>query len=528
MQLYVTLGAQRATKILGIFARLDRRDGKPQYLRHMPRIWRYLRRALIHPAMNDLKAWYDAHVLPPNRASDAMRAMVLAAGLGTRMRPLTDTLPKPLVQVAGQALLDHVLDRLADAGVETAVVNVHHMADQIENHLKGRTRPRIVISDERGELLDTGGGVVKALKLLGDRAVPAHEFRHAVDRGRDAEPAAPGGGLRSGAAWTSCCCCASTTASIGYDGRGDFVMAPDGRLARRAERQVAPFVYAGAAMLSPALFADAPKGKFSLNTMFDRAIEAGRLYGQRLEGTWMHVGTPARHRRRRKRRSPKVWSSARAPPYNGAHAARFHDSAHPRRFCSTLIGALRDGRLIDGSVVGDPLALADATLFLPTRRACALAREVFLEALEDRRRRAAAASCRSATSTRTNWRSPTWRTAPKRWRFPTRSAASNGACCWRNSCSRGSRRPSLRTGTGQPLVANSPASALALADALARLMDDMTTRQVAWDRLDDIVPREYDEYWKKSLEFLQIAREVLAGDSRRAAARSIRRRGAIS
>ena len=96
-----------------------------------------------------------------------MRAMVLAAGLGTRMQPLTDTLPKPLVKVAGQALLDHVLDRLANAGVETAVVNVHHMADQIENHLKGRTRPRIEISDERGELLDTGGGVVKALKRLG-------------------------------------------------------------------------------------------------------------------------------------------------------------------------------------------------------------------------------------------------------------------------------------------------------------------------------------------------------------------------
>ncbi len=94
--------------------------------------------------------------------------MVLAAGLGTRMRPLTDTLPKPLVQVAGKALIDHALDRLADAGVETAVVNVHHMADQIENHLKGRTRPKIEISDERGELLDTGGGVVKALQRLGD------------------------------------------------------------------------------------------------------------------------------------------------------------------------------------------------------------------------------------------------------------------------------------------------------------------------------------------------------------------------
>ena len=221
-----------------------------------------------------------------------MRAMVLAAGLGTRMRPLTDTLPKPLVKVAGQALLDHVLDRLADAGVETAVVNVHHMADQIENHLKGRTRPKIEISDERGELLDTGGGVVKALKRLG-----AEPFFHMNSDTLWIEGVTPNlPRLAAGfdpARMDILLLLASTTASIGYEGRGDFVMAPDGRLARRAERQVAPFVYAGAAMLSPAQFADAPKGKFSLNTMFDRAIEAGRLYGQRLEGTWMHVGTPA-------------------------------------------------------------------------------------------------------------------------------------------------------------------------------------------------------------------------------------------
>ena len=221
-----------------------------------------------------------------------MRAMVLAAGLGTRMQPLTDTLPKPLVKVAGQALLDHVLDRLANAGVETAVVNVHHMADQIENHLTGRTRPRIEISDERGELLDTGGGVVKALKRLGPEP-----FLHMNSDTLWIEGVTPNlPRLAAGfdpARMDILLLLASTTASIGYDGRGDFLMAPDGRLSRRAERQVAPFVYAGAAMLSPAQFADAPKGKFSLNTMFDRAIEAGRLYGLRLEGTWMHVGTPA-------------------------------------------------------------------------------------------------------------------------------------------------------------------------------------------------------------------------------------------
>jgi MurNAc alpha-1-phosphate uridylyltransferase len=220
------------------------------------------------------------------------RAMVLAAGLGTRMRPLTDTLPKPLVPVAGKALIDHVLDRLADAGVTTAVVNVHHKADAIEAHLKGRTRPKIVISDERGELLDTGGGVVKALPQLG--TAPFFHMNSDTLWIEGVTPNLPRLAAQFDAARMDILLLlASTTASIGYEGRGDFVMAPDGRLSRRAEREVVPFVYAGAAVLSPALFADAPKGAFSLNRLFDRATEAGRLFGLRLEGTWMHVGTPA-------------------------------------------------------------------------------------------------------------------------------------------------------------------------------------------------------------------------------------------
>jgi MurNAc alpha-1-phosphate uridylyltransferase len=226
------------------------------------------------------------------KTSSPSRAMVLAAGLGTRMRPLTDALPKPLVAVAGKPLLDHVLDRLADVGVTTAVVNVHHMADAIEAHLKGRTRPKIVISDERGELLDTGGGVAKALTLLGDapffhvnsdtiwiEGVMPNLSRLAAQFDPDVMDAA--------------LLVAATATSIGYEGRGDFTMMPDGRLRRRTEREVVPFVYAGAAILSPKMFADAPAGKFSLNTLFDRALEAGRLFGLRLEGTWMHVGTPA-------------------------------------------------------------------------------------------------------------------------------------------------------------------------------------------------------------------------------------------
>jgi len=219
------------------------------------------------------------------------RAMVLAAGLGTRMRPLTDALPKPLVRVAGKALLDNVLDRLADVGVTTAVVNVHYMADAIEAHLKGRTRPNIIISDERGELLDTGGGVVKALTLLGDAP-----FFHVNSDTIWIDGVKPNLGLLAAAfapdRMDALLLLAPTATSIGYAGRGDFAMTTEGRLVRRGEREVVPFVYAGAAILSPALFRGAPAGAFPLTAVFDQAAEAGRLHGLRLEGVWMHVGTP--------------------------------------------------------------------------------------------------------------------------------------------------------------------------------------------------------------------------------------------
>ena len=218
-------------------------------------------------------------------------AMVLAAGFGARMRPLTATMPKPLVQVDGRALLDHVLDRLADAGVERAVVNVHYLAEQIIAHTAARAKPKVTISDERGLLLDTGGGVVKALAELGDApffhinsdtiwidGVKPNLLRLA--EGFDA------------AAMDALLLLAPTAGSVGYAGRGDFTMAPDGRLQRRGERDVAPFVYAGAAILSPALFAGAPRDAFPLTTLFDRAAAASRLAGLRLEGLWMHVGTP--------------------------------------------------------------------------------------------------------------------------------------------------------------------------------------------------------------------------------------------
>jgi MurNAc alpha-1-phosphate uridylyltransferase len=218
-------------------------------------------------------------------------AMVLAAGFGQRMRPLTDKMPKPLVQVGGKALLDHVLDRLADAGVKRAIVNVHYLAEQIERHVAQRTSPQITISDERGVLLDTGGGVVKALPLLGD-APFFHINSDTIwidgvkpNLTRLAETFDP-------ATMDALLLLAPGAGSIGYSGRGDFLMASDGRLKLRPERDVAPFVYAGAAILSPRLFDAAPQGAFSLTKLFNSAIEQGRLHGLRMEGLWMHVGTP--------------------------------------------------------------------------------------------------------------------------------------------------------------------------------------------------------------------------------------------
>jgi MurNAc alpha-1-phosphate uridylyltransferase len=217
--------------------------------------------------------------------------MVLAAGLGIRMRPLTDTKPKPLIKVAGKTLLDHMLDRLADAGVETAVVNVHYLADQVERHVAHRTQPRIVISDERADLLGTGGAVMKALPTLGTAP-----FFHVNADTLWIDGVEPNlmrlAQVFDAAAMDALLLLAPTTGSIGYSGRGDFSMGADGRLTRRAERDVAPFVYAGAAILSPDLFAGAPQGEFPLTPLFERAAKCGRLFGLRLEGVWMHVGTP--------------------------------------------------------------------------------------------------------------------------------------------------------------------------------------------------------------------------------------------
>jgi MurNAc alpha-1-phosphate uridylyltransferase len=220
--------------------------------------------------------------------------MVMAAGLGNRMRPVTDTRPKPLVEVAGRALLDHALDRLKEAGITRAVVNVHYLADQIEEHLAAYDGLEIALSDERQELLETGGGVVRALPRLGAEFLVVNSDSLWLETGtrnlsRLIEAWDP---ARMGVLLLL----APTARSLGYDGRGDFTMAPDGRLARRAGAESVPFVYAGVGLMKASLFTEGdplPQGPFSLNLVFDRAIAAGRLYGLELDGEWLHVGTPA-------------------------------------------------------------------------------------------------------------------------------------------------------------------------------------------------------------------------------------------
>jgi MurNAc alpha-1-phosphate uridylyltransferase len=218
-------------------------------------------------------------------------AMVFAAGLGQRMRPLTETIPKPLIEVAGRPLIDHCLDRFAENGVETAVVNVHWLADQIEAHLKGRARPRIIISDERAKLLDQGGAIKRARAHLGEEPFflcntdafwiegPRSNLERLVEA-FDPER------------MDAILLVAAGAHAIGVDWPGDFQMDAAGHLARRDPHFVAPFVYTGVGIMKPQAFDGIEEEVFRLAPFFYRAAESGRLFGLRLDGLWLHVGRP--------------------------------------------------------------------------------------------------------------------------------------------------------------------------------------------------------------------------------------------
>lgn len=218
-------------------------------------------------------------------------AMLLAAGLGTRMRPLTDHAPKPMIKVGGKRLIDWTLDQLAIAGVARAVVNVHHMAPMLTDHLKNRATPSVIISDETERLLDTGGGVVKALPLLGD--APFFVFNCDAIIRDGSVPMLD----RLSTAWDPVALdvlmlvhpCAT---AHGFDGAGDFFVDPSGIMKRRADAPEAPFVYAGAYILHPRVLTREPPEPFSMNKIWDCAIAAGRMKAIVHDGAWYHVGTP--------------------------------------------------------------------------------------------------------------------------------------------------------------------------------------------------------------------------------------------
>ena len=216
--------------------------------------------------------------------------MILAAGLGLRLRPLTETRPKPLIEVAGRTMLDRALDHLVAAGIGSAVVNCHYLAEQIEAHLAGRDRPAIRLSREE-VLLETGGGIAKALPNLGPD--PFYAANADIIWSDGATPAL----LRLADHWDASTMDAlllvhPTERAFGYDGAGDFARDKDGRLSRRGNAASAPYVFTGVQLLHPGLFDGAPAGAFSMNVLYDKALAAGRLHGVVHDGEWYHVGTP--------------------------------------------------------------------------------------------------------------------------------------------------------------------------------------------------------------------------------------------
>ncbi len=228
--------------------------------------------------------------MPAPGMSAPQSGMVLAAGLGTRLRPITDHLPKPLVAVGGRALIDHAIDRLAEAGVARVVVNTHYKGEMIARHLGERRMPAILLSAEE-ELLETGGGILKALPLLDETFYAVNSDVLWLDGKVSAL-------RRLARAWDpdrldALLLLQRTTSAVGYDGSGDFIIDPLGNIRRRREREIAPHLFAGVQILHRRLFTGRAPGKFSLNPLWDNAIAAGRLGAIVHDGEWYHIGTPA-------------------------------------------------------------------------------------------------------------------------------------------------------------------------------------------------------------------------------------------
>ncbi len=228
---------------------------------------------------------------PPATPLASDTAMVLAAGLGKRMRPLTASQPKPLVRVAGKALIDHALDRLAAAGICRAVVNVHYLADALEAHVAGRGAPKVTISNERERLLETGGGMVRAAHLLPDPFFCLNSDTIWLDGPRSALHDMSA--IWRPEAMDALLLLVPHKAAHHFTGSGDFHMDPLGALTRRRPGRVAPYIFTGIQLVAKRLLRDPPDGPFSTNLLWDRAIAEGRLYGLAFTGQWFDIGTPA-------------------------------------------------------------------------------------------------------------------------------------------------------------------------------------------------------------------------------------------
>lgn len=288
---YAVQAAQRNAKILGIFVRLAKRDGKEKYLDLIPRVAAHFLNDISHPVMADIGRWIGEHTPSLLKYRPTITtAMVMAAGHGTRMRPLTDNTCKALVKVEGKALIDHMLDRLNAVGITHAIVNVHAFADQVEAHLRARTTgPKITISDEREELLETGGGLVKALPMLGSSPILICNIDAVWTEEKPV--------LHSLiAAWNPSVMdelflLAEIEQTLGYHGKGDFEIAANKQLVRR-RGDAAPYVYAGVQIFKPELASGYRQEKFSRNKIWDESLKRGKAFGHVMQGYWMHVGDP--------------------------------------------------------------------------------------------------------------------------------------------------------------------------------------------------------------------------------------------
>ena len=502
---YALLGAQRNTKIIGIFARLAHRDSKHKYLSLIPRVWGHLERDLRHPALAEIRQWMTSAVpaecreTPPRlKPSMPDRAMVLAAGLGTRMRPLTDHVPKPLIPVAGRDMLSRILDGLAAAGVSQAVINVHYRADQIEQALAQRPdpRPKIILSDERDRLLDSGGGVKKALPHLGGAAF---YVLNSDLIWTEADTTAPELMLhRLAAGWDAdkmdiLMLLMPTMKAVGYDGPGDFHLAGDGRLTPRKrgneEDAGADYMYAGVMIMSPTLFQQTPEGPFSLRDIFQAAARRGRLYGQVHEGGWYHVGTPAALARIEQLLTTGGGDSLMARQLGKAPELY----TIPARY--SFVDTLAQGVMTRFGQ--DPLSLSDVLILLPNRRGVRSLREAFLrlsggksillprlqpigDVEEDEMLLGAAALPQGID---------TPDLPPPISPYQRQMLLMEVITRWYK-----------RRGEDPPEVAQSAI----LAGALGRFLDQVQTERLSFDDLKELVPEDYAVHWQETLEFLKI------------------------